>query len=308
MRRRLGRGARRGSDHQAVLRPLHAGDLGARLRAARAQARPARWTSWRCCDRERRGAAAAGARAPLAHALRGGLRHLAVRRGVAVGGAGASTCRCSTCCADGGAGDLTVTPVLADQLEARGPGGRALRGSCARSRAASTPRTPPGWRGGEHELAAELRRAAGDYERAAGGFGRRDRDCSPRSPGARRGRALDVGGHPRACCRCSPPTPGVRLQLATGIERPPARASAAGAAASGCPSAPTRRGWTPIWPTRACRPSASTRPTAGAARPAASPCAPPPGRWLSRSTGRGRAGLGRATATRPPPPTATTTA
>ena len=45
---RLGPGARRARDHQALLRPLHAGDLGARLRAARRARSTARSTSSRC--------------------------------------------------------------------------------------------------------------------------------------------------------------------------------------------------------------------------------------------------------------------
>ena len=85
--RRLGRRARRARDHRGVLRPLHPGHRHARLRASPGRRSSGRSTSSRSCgDR----AAARGARAPppLAHALRGGLRHLAVRRGVALGGGG----------------------------------------------------------------------------------------------------------------------------------------------------------------------------------------------------------------------------
>ena len=69
---------------RALLRPLHAGDLRARLRAAR-RARP------RPRARPRRGAAPVSRRPPgdrpaHPHALRRGLRDVAVRRGVAVGG------------------------------------------------------------------------------------------------------------------------------------------------------------------------------------------------------------------------------
>ena len=63
----------------------------------------ARWTSSPSAGHERRRAARDRPAHP--HALRRGLRHVAVRRGVAVGGdRRRATCRCSTCSSDGRAG------------------------------------------------------------------------------------------------------------------------------------------------------------------------------------------------------------
>ena len=116
---------------------------------------------------------------------------------------------------------VSLTPVLCDQLEAHARRGRrALPALPARDPRAD-PRRGRGagsTRSGEPELAAELRRAAGDYARADERFERRGRDllgALRRRSSARR--AVDVGRHPRACCRCWPPTPGLRLQLATGV-------------------------------------------------------------------------------------------
>ena len=83
--RGLGRGARPARDHEAVLRPLHAGHLGARLPPAPRRPAPRAGPARRAAPmsrapRRRR------ARPAHAHALRRGLRHVAVRRGVAVGG------------------------------------------------------------------------------------------------------------------------------------------------------------------------------------------------------------------------------
>ena len=81
---RLGRRARAAAAHEALLRPLHAGDRRARLRAARARRRStARWTSWPSAGLEHRPRCD---RPAHPHALRRGLRDVAVRRGVAVGG------------------------------------------------------------------------------------------------------------------------------------------------------------------------------------------------------------------------------
>ena len=87
-RARLGRPAPAARHHQA------ASTSGSRRRSPSATSRcgrsrsTARSTSSRCCDEPARGATGrARDRPPLAHALRRGLRHLAVRRGMAVGGA-----------------------------------------------------------------------------------------------------------------------------------------------------------------------------------------------------------------------------
>ena len=92
---RLGSRARRAAHHAPVLRPLHPRDLDPRLRAEDAAPWSARSTSWPCCGHEPR---RAGDRPAHPHALRRGLRDVAVRRGVAVGGdRDLATCRCSTC-------------------------------------------------------------------------------------------------------------------------------------------------------------------------------------------------------------------
>ena len=70
---------------EPLLRLVHAGDLGARLRAAAGPARRGARLRRRAAVSARRDHAAR-ARPSLPHALRRGLRHLAVRRGVAVGG------------------------------------------------------------------------------------------------------------------------------------------------------------------------------------------------------------------------------
>ena len=120
--------------------------------------------------------------------------------------------------------------------------------------------------------------------------------CSGRSPRSS-GSSCGPRARPTRCCRCSPPTP------ACACSWPPARpptcgASAAGAAASGCRSAPMRRGWSATWPTTACARSASTRRRCRASTTCArSP--PRPGRWPCRSTGRRSSWSGTtATATR----------
>ena len=107
---RLGPRAQGPALHQAVLRPLHARDLGARLHASGASGWTAASTCSPCCGRE-----APQHRPAHPHALCGGLRHVAVRRGVAVGG------------------DRDLLPAAA---------GRARRATRARSRSRS-PRCSP---------------------------------------------------------------------------------------------------------------------------------------------------------------------
>ena len=120
--------------------------------------------------------------------------------------------------------------------------GRALPGaSCARCARRRTRWTSPACaRAGTTSWRPSWRRSRDDYARAAAalrGAGRRP---------ARRARALrgvDLGRHPRGAAaaghrrrRAPPGRPGDRVATAP--------ASARGAAASGCPSARTRRGWT----------------------------------------------------------------
>ena len=206
--------------------------------------------------REPRGARA---RAPLAHALRGGLRHLAVRRGVAVGGRGvrvpAAARPARRRAGDGRAHAGAVRPARGDArragralpaLPARDPRADPRRGRRRARRRRASPSSPPrcaarpattrarsALRGARARPPRRLRRARAAWS------------CGPRPP-------------PMRCCRCSPPTP------ACGSSWPRARrrtcgASASGAAASGCRSAPTRRGSSASWPTTGCARSASTR-------------------------------------------------
>ena len=118
---------------------------------------------------------------------------------------------------DGAPVTVGLTPVLCDQLEAmRGePGDRYLRflrevrHEVHEEDAAGLART------GEPELAAEVRRAAGDYERAADEFERRDRDLV----GAFRdlnGVELWTSSATHAVLPLLATRPGLRLQVATG--------------------------------------------------------------------------------------------
>ena len=147
---------------------------------------------------------------------------------------------------DGAPVTLGLTPVLCDQLETlEGDAGERFRASCATSARRSTPRTPTALeRTGEPDLAAELRRAAGDYvARRRGVRAARAATCSARSARCDGPRAVDLHRRPTRCCRCWPPTPGCGCRSAPGSRRTSsASAATAGAAASGCPSARTRPG------------------------------------------------------------------
>ena len=174
------------------------------------------------------------------HALRRGVRDLPVRRGVAVRRVrSAPTCRCWTSPRDL---TMTVTPVLADQLEDAGVARAAARASCVDVRG-STPRT------------ADLAEVAGA---SAGAACEAERDrlqparwsCSTRLGGdplrafqeaAAEGRiALIPSAATHAVLPLLATAPGLRLQLDAGHPLAP-RAASAGTAASGCPSAPTSR-------------------------------------------------------------------
>ena len=202
----------------------------------------------------------ARARPAHAHALRRGLRHLAVRRGVAVGGdrdvlpAAARRARRA-----GRRVTLSLTPVLCDQLEAPRRRRRALRSAflrdvraadarldvdAAAARAART-RSPPSSSAPPATTRAPRsasRRSAGDAARRAARRTRRGR----RRPRTR-------------CCRCWPPTPACACRCRPGIDaHRRALRRRLGAAASGCPSARTRRGSTRCSRRRACTRPAST--------------------------------------------------
>ena len=87
--RRVGPRARGAGHHQALLRPLHPRDRQrATSRCARAARARARLRGRVCTARDERAPRGARARPAHPHALRGGLRHVALRRGVALGGRG----------------------------------------------------------------------------------------------------------------------------------------------------------------------------------------------------------------------------
>ena len=231
----VGLDPRRAADHQAVLRPLHARHLGARLRAALRAASTARWTSSRSCGRER----PPQHRPAHPHALRGGLRDVAVRRGVAVGGDGdLLPAAGSTCSTPTPGASRSRSPRCCATSSRPTASASASSPSCARSgrrRTGATSRRPrtPG-------VARELERSAGLYARGGralrGARGRPRRRRSRRTwPGPRR--------PPTPCCRCWPPPPACGSSSASGSPRT-ASASGTGTAASGCRSAGTRRGST----------------------------------------------------------------
>ena len=117
---RLGRGPRAARHHEALLRPLHAGDRRARLRAApRAGARAARRA------RPRRGAARMSRASSRSSCTATCPTSRASGRGrSARSGCGRRsrrpTCRCSTSSTAAPPLTLSLTPVLCDQLEAPG--------------------------------------------------------------------------------------------------------------------------------------------------------------------------------------------
>ena len=209
---------------------------------------------------------------------------------------------------DGAPITVGLTPVLCDQLEAmRGETGERFIRFLDEIRSLVHSEDSAGLeRGGEPELAAEVRRAAGDYVRAGERFEERGRDLL----GAFAALERVEPGTPRPptpCCRCSPPT------RACVCSSPPAQpgtsaGSASGAGASGCPSAPTSPGSSATSPTTACGPSAWTRRSSrDSITYAQSP--PRPGRWRCRSTGERSSWCGTsATAIRRAGPTGTTTA
>ena len=233
---RLGRAARPvpraqaarapGRDRAARLGPRSTRRCGSRSRSTTASRRrspsatsrcarassTARSTSSPCCARERRLARALLPRPAHAHALRRGLRDVAVRRGVAVGGDGdllpaaarrarrgaraASRCRSRRCCATSSRrpGWASASSPSCATCAPRPTGATSRRPRIPRSRAsssappASTPRPP----------SASRRAAATSSARS-----RRTRR-GPRRP-------------PTRCCRCWPRPRALRLQLETGI-------------------------------------------------------------------------------------------
>ena len=292
--RGLGRRPRAPGHHQALLRLVHAGDLErdfalrrdgarprprARLPRGLPPVRPRRSSRSSCTPTCRTSRASAPGRS-----ARSGCGRRSPR----------ATCRCSTCSSDGAPVTLSLTPVLCRPARAlRGDG--AVRRRCAsgssRSCAACGPTrtrsTSPGCAsGGENVLAASSSAPAGDYERAAERSRPWAATCSAALRAARR---VDLGGHPRGAAAAGHRRR--RAPAARGRHRvpPPARfGRGRGAAASGCPSARTRRGWTRCSRTPACTRRASTSPTSSASARAAHLRAAAhrrPGRCSCRSTG-----------------------
>ena len=119
---------------------------------------------------------------------------------------------------DGAPVTVGLTPVLCDQLEAmRGEPGRPLPALPARDprRHPRRGRRRPG-AGGEPELAAEVRRAAGDYELAEQAFERRGRDLLGAFAGLD-GVELWTSSATHAVLPLLATDAGLRLQLATGM-------------------------------------------------------------------------------------------
>ena len=205
---------------------------------------------------------------------------------------------------------LGVTPVLCDQLEAlpRRRGRSVARLPARDAHARCTTEDERGLAHGSPRTGAEVRRAAGDYERAAAAFEARDRDLMGASA---RSRAWSCGPRrpPTRCCRCWPPTPGC-APARHGHRGRTSGASATWTGASGCRSAPTCRASSASWPTTACAPSASIRPALDMARSTSSSLATAAGAGgRADRLADGGVRLERpAPATPCIPPTATTTA
>ena len=269
----------------------------------------ARWTSSRCCDELR------GRRGALALVLHS---HMPYVEGFGTWPFGEEWLWEAVACVylpllellDGAPVTVGLTPVLCDQLEAmRGEPGRALPALPARRSARrSTPRTrPASSAAGEPELAAEVRRAAGDYELAEQAFERRGRDLLARLRRARRVE-LWTSAATHALLPLLATDAGLRLQLATGTASHLRRFGAWGGGfwLPECAYAPGLERDLADHGVRAfCVDQTAVR----GLRPPASRWRPRPARWPCRSTGRPSSWSGTtATATRPTAPTATTTA
>ena len=284
--------------HQALLRPLHPGDQ----RRATSRCGPGdldRALDFvavcqrheRMADARRAGDLAIVLHSP--HALRRGLRHLSVRRGVAVRrGRPLATCRCWR--SPSGL-TMTVTPVLADQLEADGRAASGCARSCATTGSTPPSATPPTCR---RRAAARPARPRPTRYTARAGAPRRGSAatrCAPsRRPHAAGRVALMASAATHAVLPLLATRAGARLQLDAGL-RSHRRRFGAAAAASGCPSAPTRPGSSGVLAERGRRAtSASTRARTSEPLDALAPgrCRGGPGRASDR-LGGDPAGSGR---------------
>ena len=213
---------------QAVLRPLHARDQRARLRAAPRRAGALARPAGGAAPMKR----SASSCTPTCPTSRASGRGRSARSGCGRRSRPA-TCRCWTCSTPHpGQVTLSITPGA----------GRPARGA---GRARALPGVPA--RGAARVARARRGRGARGRARVLGGAlrGRRRRARAPRRPD-RRLRARTSAGRarpPTPCCRCWPPTPACGCSWRPGSRRT-ASASAPGTAASGCPSARTRRGST----------------------------------------------------------------
>ena len=212
---------------------------------------------------------------------------------------------------DGAPVTIGLTPVLCDQLEAmRGePGDRYLRflGDVRAEMHAEDSRGLE--RGGEDTLAAEVRRAAGDYERAAASFERRGRDLLGAFE-ALGGVELWTSSATHAVLPLLATDAGLRLQLGTGIASHRRRFGgwSGGLWLPECAYAP---GLESELAEQGCGASASIRPSrTGSERPSSSSRSLwTRARWRCRWTGRRSSSSGAsATAIRATAPTVTTTA
>ena len=143
---------------------------------------------------------------------------------------------------------LSVTPVLGDQLEAPG----ALERCAAFLRESGPSRT------GSTSPPRAIRGEAAALEHSAAALRARRRRARGDLPARLAAHAtLDLGGHARGAAAAR----DARRRAAAARDRDrraPRALRAAGPAASGCPSARTRRGSTSCSRRRACAPPAST--------------------------------------------------
>ena len=196
------------ADHQAVLRPLHARDLRARLRAARRRPRPRAGL--------RRGPAAVSGRLSIVLHT-----HMPYVEGFGTWPFGEEWLweamatsylpLLDVLDAHAGAGDAVADPGAVRPARGAG-GGRALPRLPARAAARDAPARH---RGGGGSRARARARALGRRST------RRPRSASRRAAATSSARSRRTPpGRPRPptrCCRCWPPPAGVRLQLGAGI-------------------------------------------------------------------------------------------
>ena len=262
---RLGCRSQASRPDRALLRPLHAGDLRRRLSIAPGRRR-----------RARRGARLPRRAAPVTDPTEE--RHALDRddpRRPTWRSSSTRTCRMSRASGAGrsarsGSGRRSPAPICrcSTLLDSRRPADPladacALRPARGPRAGRPIPELPRRVRRETHRidaaamrrpasslLAAELERAAGDYEAALAGFEEIDGDLLGRLAA----HATWTSSATHAVLPLCATDAGARMQIVAGGSPPTARGSETGAEASGCRSAPTRRGLTRCW-----RPPASAR-------------------------------------------------